>query len=200
MPFEMAAKTGTSKDYKDNFAVGYTPRWTVGVWVGNFDGSPMQNVSGVTGAGPVLHDVALAVQARYPSPGFTVPKGIKSAVVCNETGLLAGPKCTHTHREIFDEKHLPAVCDGQHQIPVSSVQITSPQAGDIFYVDPAMPRAAQQLKLSAQCAQTACRWQLDGQPLPGTLCETWWPLAGGKHKLSVTCAGQTDTLSFEVVE
>lgn len=200
VPFEMAAKTGTSKDYKDNFALGYTPRWTVGVWVGNFDGSPMQNVSGVTGAGPILHDVALATQQRYPSPGFTAPKGIKPAVLCNETGLLAGPKCPHTHLEIFDEKHLPAVCSGQHQPPVSSVQITSPQSGDIFYVDPAMPRAAQQLKLSAQCAQTACRWQLDGQPLPGTLCETWWPLSGGKHTLAVTCAAQTDTLSFEVVE
>ncbi len=200
MPFEMAAKTGTSKDYKDNFALGYTPRWTVGVWVGNFDASPMQKVSGITGAGPILHDVALAVQARYPSPGFTAPKGVKHARVCNETGLLAGPKCTHTHEDVFDENFLPARCDGQHQPAVASVQITSPTAGDIFYVDPATPRAAQQLKLAAQCAQTACRWQLNGNFLPGTACQTWWPLAGGKHTLSVTCGGQTAQLSLEVVE
>lgn len=200
VPFEMAAKTGTSKDYKDNFALGYTPRWTVGVWVGNFDASPMQKVSGITGAGPILHDVAVAVEARYASPGFTQPKGVKQAAVCNETGLLAGPKCTHTHEEVFDEKHLPARCDGKHKTIVPNVQITSPTDGDIFYVDPSTPRAAQQLKLAADCAQNVCQWQLDGKALPSTACQTWWPLAGGKHTLAVTCGVQTDQLSFEVVE
>ncbi len=200
VPFEMAAKTGTSKDYKDNFALGYTPRWTVGVWVGNFDASPMQKVSGITGAGPILHDVALAVQQRYPSANFTTPKGIKRASVCNETGLLAGPKCTHTHEEVFDERHLPAQCNGQHQTAIPAVQITSPSAGDIFYVDPATPRRVQQLKLAADCAQNTCRWQLDGKSLPGTSCETWWPLAGGKHTLFVTCGSSSSQLSFEVVE
>ena len=184
----------------NNFAIGYTPRWTVGVWVGNFDASPMQKVSGITGAGPILHDVAVAVQARYPSTNFMEPKGIKHIAVCSETGLLAGPKCSHTHEEVFDQVHLPVRCNGQHKLTVSAVQITSPTAGDIFYVDPATPRATQQLKLAATCAQNACRWKLDGKPLPGTSCETWWPLAGGKHSLSVTCGGQTDTLSFEVVE
>src|SRR5690606_41442788 len=42
LPFPCAVKTGTSKDYRDNWPVGYTPRHTVAVWVGNFDGSPMQ--------------------------------------------------------------------------------------------------------------------------------------------------------------
>ena len=200
VPFEMAAKTGTSKDYKDNFALGYTPRWTVGVWVGNFDASPMQKVSGVTGAGPILHDVALSVQQRYPSHGFTPPKGVKRARVCNETGLLSGPTCTHTHEEIFDEKNIPARCNGEHKKLVPTVQITSPADGDIFYVDPATPRAAQQLKFAAVCAPNVCQWQLDGKTLPGTSCQTWWPLAGGKHTLFVTCATQTAQLSFEVVE
>ena len=200
VPFEMAAKTGTSKDYKDNFAVGYTPRWTIAVWVGNFDASSMQKVSGITGAGPILHDVALALQQRYPSPNFTAPKGVKRANVCNETGLLAGPKCTHTHEDLFDEKFLPARCSGQHQSAVSTVQITSPTAGDIFYVDPATPRTIQQLKLAATCVPNTCHWQLDGQPLPGTSCQTWWPLAGGKHTLSVMCGSSSSNLSFEVVE
>ncbi|HPB98634.1 MAG TPA: penicillin-binding protein 1C, partial [Polyangiaceae bacterium] len=50
LPFPVAAKTGTSKGFRDNLAVGYTPKATVAVWVGNFDGSPMNGVSGVTGA------------------------------------------------------------------------------------------------------------------------------------------------------
>lgn len=47
--FPVACKTGTSTDYRDNWAVGYTPEFTVAVWAGNFDGSPMRGVSGVTG-------------------------------------------------------------------------------------------------------------------------------------------------------
>ncbi len=199
VPFEMAAKTGTSKDYKDNFALGYTPRWTVGVWVGNFDASPMQKVSGITGAGPILHDTALAVQEKYPSPDFSTPDGIRRTMVCNETGRLAGPTCTHTHEEVFDEKWMPKTCTGQHT-PAVRTQITSVQTGDIFMVDPSLPHAAQQLKLTAVCAQTVCRWTVDKKVLPGTSCETWWPLAAGKHTLAVTCGGQTDSLSFEVLK
>lgn len=51
-PFPFAAKTGTTKDYRDNWAVGYTPDWVVAVWVGNFDGTPMRHISGITGAAP----------------------------------------------------------------------------------------------------------------------------------------------------
>ena len=65
----MAVKTGTSKGFRDNWAVGYTRERTVGVWVGNFDGRPMRNSSGVTGAGPLLHSVlTLAMRGISPAP------------------------------------------------------------------------------------------------------------------------------------
>ncbi|GAI44490.1 unnamed protein product, partial [marine sediment metagenome] len=54
LPFPCAVKTGTSANFRDNWAIGYTPHHTVGVWVGNFDGRPMQSVSGVSGAGPLF--------------------------------------------------------------------------------------------------------------------------------------------------
>lgn len=50
-PFPVAAKTGTSKDFRDNWTLGYSSRYTVGVWVGNFDGEPMHNVSGSAAVG-----------------------------------------------------------------------------------------------------------------------------------------------------
>jgi len=200
MPFEMAAKTGTSKDYKDNFALGYTPRWTVGVWVGNFDASSMQKVSGITGAGPILHDVVLEVQQKYPSTPFALPKGVVRKTVCSESGLLAGTSCTHTHEEVFDEVHVPAQCDGRHTNQIMQTQITAPQAGDKFMLDPSAPRLSQQLKLEAQCAQTTCRWTVDGKALSGQSCQTWWPLAGGKHLVSVACNGQTDQVTIEVLK
>jgi penicillin-binding protein 1C len=52
-----AVKTGTSKDMRDNWCVGYTNKFTVGVWVGNVSGAPMRDVSGITGAAPVWLDV-----------------------------------------------------------------------------------------------------------------------------------------------
>ena len=200
MPFEMAAKTGTSKDYKDNFAIGYTPRWTVGVWVGNFDASSMQKVSGITGAGPILRDVALAVQERYPAVDFAVPQGLVHKTVCSETGLLAGPACAHTRAEWFDRDRLPDVCDGQHTSKKLTSRIQTPTDGDIFYVDPAMNRAVQQLKLTADCATDHCQWHMDAKELPDSSCQTWWLLQKGKHTLSLTCQGQSHQIMFEVVE
>ncbi len=200
VPFEMAAKTGTSKDYKDNFAVGYTPRWTIGVWVGNFDASPMRQVSGITGAGPILHDVAIYMQQHYPSEPFAVPAAIRRASVCSQSGLLAGPACSHTKEEIFTAASLPARCNGQHAPQAQALQLVSPKQGDVFFIDPAVVRESQQLKLTATCAQPPCRWQVDGHPLPGTACETWWPLVPGKHTLEVACAGQTVQTDIEVLQ
>ena len=65
--FWSAAKTGTSKDMRDNWCIGYTDRYTVGVWVGNFEGDSMRDVSGVTGAAPAWHDIMVALHARQRS-------------------------------------------------------------------------------------------------------------------------------------
>jgi penicillin-binding protein 1C len=59
LPFSAAVKTGTSKDMRDNWCVGFSDRYTVGVWVGNFNGKAMWNVSGVTGAAPLWRAVML---------------------------------------------------------------------------------------------------------------------------------------------
>ena len=145
VPFEFAAKTGTSKDYKDNFALGYTSRWTIGVWVGNFDATSMRRVSGVTGAGPILHDVAVFLHDKYPTLPFEQPAHIKRLRVCNHTGLLASPSCSHTHEEVFLDAHLPSVCTGKHQASSSMLEILSPQPGDMYQWDPSVPAQTQQL-------------------------------------------------------
>jgi len=98
LPFPAAVKTGTSKDYRDNWAVGYTPRHTVAVWVGNFDGSPMRWVSGVSGAGPILN----AVFRRLGSSGdFARPDGLEEAEIAPESGLLPGTESQSRRRSLF---------------------------------------------------------------------------------------------------
>ena len=59
LPFRCAVKTGTSSDFHDNWCIGYTPQFTVGVWAGNFEQQPMKSISGITGAGPIFHRAML---------------------------------------------------------------------------------------------------------------------------------------------
>lgn len=94
-PFRAAAKTGTSRHYTDNWAVATTGRFTVAVWVGNFSGQPMQGVSGVTGAGPLLHRAVLVTARRYAPGNLVRPEdaGLKSASICRLSGLLATRDC-----------------------------------------------------------------------------------------------------------
>ncbi len=113
--FPCAVKTGTSKDFRDNWAVGYTNDYVAGVWVGNFDGSPMHRVSGVTGAGPLLRDVMLALHDVEPG-GFTEPEGIVRCRVCPKSGLLPGPHCPNSVVELFAGENAPHETCDVHQL------------------------------------------------------------------------------------
>ncbi|HEY1348763.1 MAG TPA: transglycosylase domain-containing protein [Ktedonobacteraceae bacterium] len=89
-----AAKTGTSDRFVDNWTMGYTPHATVGVWVGNSDNSAMDNgVIGITGAGPIWHDVMEYVSNyyHYPADDFVRPADVHEGTVSANTGLLAAP-------------------------------------------------------------------------------------------------------------
>ncbi|MDO5450951.1 MAG: transglycosylase domain-containing protein [Akkermansia sp.] len=87
-PFRCACKTGTSSNYRDNWCVGFTREFTVAVWAGNFDNSPMKEVSGVSGAGPIFHRamvLAYTWSAEHPSfPGR--PDGLVEVEIDTRTG------------------------------------------------------------------------------------------------------------------
>lgn len=100
LPFPAAAKTGTTRNSRDNWTLGYTPDVVVGVWVGNADNSPMRGTSGVTGAGPIFHDVMLA-SARAPRSSFERPDGIVSRTICTLSGGLPTPDCPRVMDEWF---------------------------------------------------------------------------------------------------
>ena len=199
-PFPTAAKTGTSKDYKDNFAIAYTPRLTAAVWVGNFDASSMQKVSGITGAAPILHDVLMYAYEKYPSGAFVRPRGVVSAKICTQSGQLAGPHCTHTREEVFTQDTAPhQVCNGKHSLEGNTLQIISPAAGDVYKYDPALPTAAQVLHIQTTLDKGPCAWKLNGKTLSETGADFWWPLEKGKFDLSVTCGAQSAETSFIVL-
>ena len=105
--FPMACKTGTSSDFRDNWAMGYTPEFTVGVWVGNLDGHPMSGVSGVTGAGPVLHEVMELLHQRSGTSWFSRPAMVVERWVDPWTGHELGER-NGAVREYFLAGHLPS--------------------------------------------------------------------------------------------
>ncbi|MDW8328180.1 MAG: penicillin-binding protein 1C, partial [Anaerolineales bacterium] len=106
-----AVKTGTTTDYRDNWTVGYTPELAVGVWVGNANFTPMVNLSGVSGAGPIWHDFMRRALAGKPETTFTPPPGLTRVEVCVPSGRLPTPLCPRTRLEWFLEEAVPTEPD-----------------------------------------------------------------------------------------
>ena len=94
-PFPVAVKTGTSRHFTDNWAVGTTGGFTVAVWVGNFSGRPMDDVSGVTGAGPLLHRAIILTAETYAPGALPSPASVGAVpvTICRLSGLRATPQC-----------------------------------------------------------------------------------------------------------
>ena len=82
-----AVKTGTTNDFRDNLTVGYTPQLVTGVWVGNADNSPMRDISGVSGAGPIWNQFMTTALANEPVVDFSPPPGVQLFEVCADTGV-----------------------------------------------------------------------------------------------------------------
>jgi penicillin-binding protein 1C len=90
LPFPCAAKTGTSSDFRDNWCLGFTGRFTVGVWAGNFDNSPMKGLSGVAGAGPVFHRTMLRLHRDEKPQWLEQPTGLIEVALDPLTGKKDG--------------------------------------------------------------------------------------------------------------
>jgi penicillin-binding protein 1C len=110
MPFDAAAKTGTTNDFRDNWTMGYTPDLSVGVWVGNADYSAMQNTTGLTGAAPIwsafMREAVPYLTKDNPTP-FKRPGGLVDKVICSISGTEPSDECPATRSEIFASDQLP---------------------------------------------------------------------------------------------
>ncbi len=94
-----AWKTGTSYSHRDAWSVGYNQRYTVGVWLGNFDGRSARALVGVKVAAPLLFSIVRGITGSAPSPWFSPPPKLQTRRVCSRSGAPAGPHCPHTKME-----------------------------------------------------------------------------------------------------
>ncbi|BAY48030.1 penicillin-binding protein 1C [Scytonema sp. HK-05] len=106
LPFPAAVKTGTSSNFRDTWTVGFTTDYTVATWVGNFDGDPMRQVSGVTGAAPLWNRIMLHLHEHQEPASFPSPKGMVQLPICANSGLRPTPDCSSVVQEYFYAENL----------------------------------------------------------------------------------------------
>ena len=112
LSFQVAAKTGTTNDIRDNWTMGYTPDLATGVWVGNADYTPMTNSSGLSGAAPIwsqFMEFAVPYLTNGAPTPFNRPAGIMDKIVCRISGTEPSNACDSQYTEIyaFDQPPLP---------------------------------------------------------------------------------------------
>ena len=200
--FWTAVKTGTSKDMRDNWAVGWSQRYTVGVWVGNASGAPMWDVSGTTGAAPIWAAVMSYLHRTQPSRAPAAPAGVVQASVTFASPGAASPAAAPpeaprrewfldgTQQTVFAINSMAdspdSTWDRSQNHPKNSDQasarITAPTNGTIIALDPDIPPKNQRVSLTAVGANL--RWLMDGKPLAKGASAQWlpWP---GRHVIQL---------------
>ncbi len=190
--FWTAVKTGTSKDMRDNWCIGYSRRYTVGVWTGNFSGEPMWNVSGVTGAAPIwaemmdlLHRDASRTK-REALPGM-VRKKIEFSQGVAASGEEWFIRGTEPH---FQNQRI-----GQF-----NPRIIYPPSGTVLAVDPDIPPELQRVFFVSQVHEGDFHWVLNGVGLESTGRTLPWVPKAGKYHLAIAGKDEKvlDYVYFEV--
>ena len=208
--FWTAVKTGTSKDMRDNWAVGYSQRYTVGVWVGNASGAPMWDVSGTSGAAPIWAALMNHLHRTEPSRAPTPPAGVVQSPV-DFNGLEAKRsewfiKGTEQAQFAINSEAARARIHSTKGVEHSEFEafggagvakITSPANGVIIALDPDIPPNRQRLTFTAVGQNVA--WQIDGKALARGAEVQWlpWP---GRHVVQLLDAkgAVLDEIKLEV--
>lgn len=191
--FWSAVKTGTSKDMRDNWAIGFSERYTVGVWIGNARGAAMWDVSGTSGAAPVWAALMRHLHARMPSRAPSPPAGLIEAPVRFGDGLEAArPEwfLPGTEQTLFavggdaPRTLTASSATGESLQPTASAvpaRITAPQDGTILALDPDIPPARQRLSLRADtggAAPASLHWWIGAREIGRGEQAQWLPWPG----------------------
>jgi penicillin-binding protein 1C len=186
--FRSSVKTGTSKDMRDNWCIGFSRRFTVGVWVGNFSGEAMWDISGLTGAAPVW----LEIMNRLHSEGAAGEDNPPAGLLQCAARVGSGP------RSLRDEWFLPGTepIGAEPVLRQGRPRIVYPPDGAVLAMDPDIPSGAERVFFTASGDPTALRWFLNGRGLN----RADWTLEPGKHRLEIRDARDSviDAVGFSV--
>ena len=189
--FWSAVKTGTSKDMRDNWCVGYSSRFTVGVWVGNFSGASMHDVTGITGAAPVWLDVMNYLDQRFGGGAIKRPAGVTEQRV--EFPGAVEPE----RQELFLAGTEP---NRQAAHLDDTPRILSPAPDTVIAFDPDIPAGSQRVAFVASAGSSGSRWMLDHKTLGPAEGVMLWTPSPGVHTLALddSSGHPLDTATFKV--
>jgi penicillin-binding protein 1C len=212
--YPVACKTGTSTDFRDNWTIGFTPEFSVGVWVGNFDGSPMREVSGVTGAGPIFHAIMDHLHSTRGTSWYRTPPEIVERTIHPLTGKLLADSDPRGVRDKFLPDRLPSAESPADYDAAGNVQlgpeyadwfnsaengvrdrtilastngelrITSPLPGSVYVVDPDVP-STRRIPLAAH-GGTKMKWESESLTCRSEPGADFAVAAEGEHRIVVT--------------
>lgn len=218
--FWSAVKTGTSKDMRDNWAMGFSQRYTVGVWVGNASGAPMWDVSGTSGAAPVWAALMNYLHSREASRAPAPPPGLVQTPVqfaalgrsASDAAPLEAARSEWfiqgTEQAVFAANsgvlapYQASAAERQRlkngpQKAAAAPRITAPTSGTIIALDPDIPPHNQRLTFSAE--GRGLRWNMDGKALGRGSTIEWLPWPGRHVVQLLDASGKVaDEIRLEV--
>ncbi len=214
LPFPAAVKTGTSSNFRDTWTIGFTTDYTVATWVGNFNGEPMRQVSGVTGAAPLWNRIMLHLHEHQEPGNFLPPEGMIQLPMCAVSGLKPTPDCATVVQEYFypEDKiayvqqnnfNLPSeynewLAKQQSSISVNKLRILSPHNGDLFLLYPGQ-QTQQKLEFKLNNTSIPVEWWLNGEKLATDSANSFfWQMRPGKWIVEARNSAISDKVSFQV--
>jgi len=217
LPFPAAVKTGTSSNFRDTWTVGFTTDYTVATWVGNFNGEPMRQVSGVMGAAPLWNRIMLHLHEHQEPADFAIPQGLIKLPICAVSGLRPTPECNSVVQEYFyPEDKIAYDTQNNFNLPPeynewlakqpsnfvsSKLRIVSPHNGDLFLLYPGTEGQQKlEFKLSGNLSASV-EWWLNGEKLDTQSTKSpnlFWYLRPGNWTLEARSGDTSDKVSFQV--
>ncbi len=225
LPWPVAVKTGTSKDFRDNTLVALSGELTIGIWTGNFSGEAMKDLPSANGSGLILRDILLELyNAGYShqSPYQDRQNQLISVEVCSLSGMLPGPWCPHETMRFLPGSQPTEKCNWHRKEGVSlpapfqewgrlnlpqdllleerggGFGIETPRQGDIYQIDPRVSPDSQMIRLKARTSDPV-RWLVDEQ-LVGQGNPLLWKLVPGKHRITAQTEKESASVGIVVVE
>ncbi|MGB3512686.1 MAG: transglycosylase domain-containing protein [Microcoleaceae cyanobacterium] len=220
LPFPAAVKTGTSSDFRDTWTVGFTKDYTVAVWVGNFSGDRMMEISGVMGAAPLWNRIMLHLHENIEPTAFPTPKNMVERPVCAISGLRPKSDCLSVMTEylylenlaeyeyLSDNYQVGSLPDEYNEwlarqsesgFVSGGLKILFPQEDDYFLIDHMEGEQKLEFKLANSVFKESVEWWLNGERLAVNSGNSlFWELAPGKWNLEVRSGDMLDRVSFEV--
>jgi penicillin-binding protein 1C len=191
LPLQTAVKTGTSNDYRDAWTVGFTHRYTVGVWMGNPDRRPMREVTGSIGPALVFRALLAELHRNREGKPLYLSRSLRQIAICRESGALPGDSCPRA-LEWFRPETAPSSSCPLHSGGIvaatsrGEIKIGKPSPGLHLALDPRIPDELERFALELEGLPEGARveWWIDDEPFAESTEEhgrALWPPSRGRH-------------------